>query len=105
MTSPASRIEELRSLIRFHDRKYYVEAAPVISDREYDRFMDELKKLEAENPKLITPDSPTQRIGDEPVDELVQGPHRVPMLSIYNSYNETELREFAARASKGLGGE
>jgi DNA ligase (NAD+) len=105
MTSPAARIDELRSLIRFHDRKYYVEAAPVISDRDYDRFMEELKKLETNHPELVTPDSPTQRIGDQPVDDLVQVPHRVPMLSIDNSYSEEELREFAARASKGLSGE
>lgn len=105
MTDAASRIDELRTLIRFHDRTYYVEAAPVISDREYDRYMEELKELEARHPELVTPDSPTQRIGDEPVPDLIQVAHRVPMLSIDNSYNEGELREFAARAQKGLPGE
>ena len=105
MTSDASRILELRKLIRIHDRKYYVDAAPVISDREYDQFMSELKELEAKHPQLITPDSPTQRIGDAPVDELVQVAHRVPMLSIENSYNPEELKEFAARTQKALPGE
>jgi DNA ligase (NAD+) len=105
MTSDASRISELRKLIRIHDRKYYVEAAPVISDREYDQFMNELKELEARHPDLITPDSPTQRIGDAPVDELTQVAHRVPMLSIENSYSLEELKEFAARTEKTLSGE
>ena len=105
MTSDASRIAELRKLIRIHDRKYYVDAAPVISDREYDQFMNELKELEAKHPQLITPDSPTQRIGDAPVDELVQVAHRLPMLSIDNSYSPEELKEFAARTQKALPGE
>src|SRR6188768_3855734 len=105
MTSDASRIAELRKLIRIHDQKYYVEAAPVISDREYDQFMNELKELEAKHPQLVTPDSPTQRIGDAPVDELVQVTHRVPMLSIDNSYSPEELKEFAARTEKTLAGE
>ncbi len=105
MTSDASRILELRKLIRIHDRKYYVEAAPVISDREYDQFMNELKELEAKHPELITPDSPTQRIGDAPVDELTQVAHRVPMLSIENSFSPEELKEFAARTEKALPGE
>lgn len=99
------RIEALRELIRYHDRKYYVEAAPEISDREYDALYAELKRLEEQHPELITPDSPTQRIGDAPVPELVQVPHRVPMLSIDNSYDPREVREFAARAHKLLGGE
>ena len=69
-TDPASEIARLREEIRYHDRKYYVEAAPEISDREYDRLMERLKKLEAEHPELVTPDSPTQRIGDQPVEGL-----------------------------------
>ena len=105
MTSDASRIAELRKLISVHDRKYYVDAAPVISDREYDQFMNELKELEFKHPQLVTPDSPTQRIGDAPVDELVQVAHRVPMLSIDNSFNPEELKEFAARTQKALPGE
>lgn len=66
--SAATRIARLRDEIRHHDRKYYVEAAPEISDREYDRLLDELRSLEAKHPELVTADSPTQRIGDEPVE-------------------------------------
>ena len=82
--SAAKEIEKLREEIRKHDLKYYVEAAPEISDREYDRLMSRLKELEAAHPELVTPDSPTQRIGDQPVAELPQVEHRVPMLSIDN---------------------
>jgi DNA ligase (NAD+) len=77
----AARITELRDAIRHHDRKYYVESAPEISDREYDRLVEELRTLEAAHPALVTPDSPTQRIGDQPVPELAPVRHRVPMLS------------------------
>ncbi len=94
---PQHQIEELRDQIRQHDQKYYVEAAPVISDLEYDRLMERLKKLEAEHPELITPDSPTQRIGDQPVPYLQQFEHAVPMLSIDNSYSIEELREFGKK--------
>jgi DNA ligase (NAD+) len=103
--TPDQRIEKLREEIRKHDYLYYVKAQPEISDREYDKLYDELKKLEADHPDLVTPDSPTQRIGDAPVPELEQVPHRLPMLSIENSYSEQEVREFAARAVKGAGGE
>ena len=105
MPSAAHRIAELRDQIRLHDRKYYVEAAPVISDREYDLLYDELKRLEAEHPELITPDSPTQRVGDAPVAGLAQVEHRLPMLSIENSYDPAEVRAFAERTRKSLGGE
>ena len=101
----AQRVAQLRDQIRLHDRKYYVEAAPVISDREYDQLYEELKRLEAEHPELITPDSPTQRIGDAPVAGLAQVAHRVPMLSIENSYDPAEVRAFAERTRKSLGGE
>ncbi len=103
--SPAARVQELRELVRHHDRKYYVEAQPEISDLEYDRLLTELKKLEERHPELITPDSPTQRVGDAPVSHLEHVEHRVPMLSIENTYNIDELREFAARTDKLLPGE
>ena len=103
--SPIQRIEKLREEIRHHDYLYYTKAQPEITDREYDKLYDELKQLEKAHPELVTPDSPTQRIGDAPVPELNQVRHRVPMLSIENSYSEQEVREFAARAAKGLGGE
>jgi len=80
-------------------------AAPVISDRDYDRLFEELKAIEAEFPDLVTPDSPTQRVGGQPLEGFSQVAHAVPMLSIDNTYNEGELREFDARVVKGLGGE
>jgi DNA ligase (NAD+) len=97
-------IQRLRELIRYHDRKYYVEAKPEISDLEYDRLMNELKQLEAKHPELVTADSPTQRVGDEPVGELAQVTHRVPMLSIDNTYSVDELRKYGERTAKLLKG-
>lgn len=101
-TDPQREIEQLRKQIRYHDRKYYVEASPEISDLEYDRLMDRLKKIEAEHPELVTPDSPTQRVGEQPVDHLPQVEHRVPMLSIDNTYSIEELREFGQRSARLL---
>jgi DNA ligase (NAD+) len=98
-------IARLREEIREHDRRYYVEAAPTISDLEYDRLMARLRELEAAHPELVTPDSPTQRVGGEPVSFLPSVTHRVPMLSIENTYNVEELRQFGARVDKLLGGE
>ncbi|MEX1041004.1 MAG: NAD-dependent DNA ligase LigA [Pirellulaceae bacterium] len=98
--SVAKRLEELRDTIRYHDRKYYVEAAPEISDLEYDRLLKELAELEAEHPDLITADSPTRRLGDQPVPHLEQVSHRIPMLSIDNTYSLEELRKYGARVTK-----
>ena len=103
--SVSQRIAELREQIRYHDRLYYIEAAPEISDLEYDRLLAELQRLEAEHPELVTPDSPTQRIGDQPVGDLEQVAHRLPMLSIENTYDTEELRAFVRRAAKLLGNE
>lgn len=100
--NPAQEIEQLRAEIRRHDRKYYVEAQPEIGDRQYDRLMERLKQLEAAHPELIAADSPTQRIGDEPVDGLTSVEHRVPMLSIENTYSLDELRKYGARIAKLL---
>lgn len=105
MSSDAERIEKLRDEIRYHDRKYYVEAAPEISDLEYDRKLDELKRLEERHPELVMPDSPTQRVGDAPVEELEQVAHRVPMLSIDNTYSIEDLKKFGERTAKSLEGE
>ena len=99
----AKRIDQLREQIRRHDYLYYVEAAPEISDRQYDRLFDELSKLEQAHPELITPDSPSQRVGGEPLEGFKQVTHAVPMLSVDNTYNEEELREFDQRVAKGLG--
>ncbi|HHK42176.1 MAG TPA: NAD-dependent DNA ligase LigA, partial [Planctomycetaceae bacterium] len=99
------RVEQLRREIREHDYHYYIEARPVISDLEYDRLVQELEQLETQYPELITPDSPTQRIGDAPVEQLRSVTHRVPMLSIDNTYSKEELREYEARTRKLLGDE
>ena len=99
------RIEELRREIRRHDRLYYVDAHPEISDREYDRLYTELKSLEDAHPELLTPDSPTQRVGGEPIEGFKTVRHREPMLSIDNTYSAEELREFDRRVRKLLLGE
>jgi DNA ligase (NAD+) len=98
----AKRIEALRALIRHHDRRYYVEAQPEISDLEYDKLMHELKELEAAHSELIAPDSPTQRVGDAPIAELASVEHRVPMLSIDNTYSLEELRQYGQRTAKAV---
>ncbi|MEM7455405.1 MAG: NAD-dependent DNA ligase LigA [Planctomycetota bacterium] len=98
------QIEKLRDEIRLHDRKYYVEHSPVISDLEYDRLMNQLKKLEADNPELVTPDSPTQRVGEQPVGYLENVEHTVPMLSIENSYSREELIDFGKKTEANFEG-
>jgi DNA ligase (NAD+) len=100
----AATIAGLRAEIRHHDRKYYVEAAPEISDRDYDRLVTELRQLEERHPDLVTPDSPTQRIGDEPVPELRPVRHRVPMLSIDNTYSVADLAAWGERVERLLRG-
>lgn len=103
--SVEQELERLRDEIREHDRRYYVEAAPTISDREYDQLMDRLKALEAAHPDLVTSDSPTQRVGGEPLTELDNVRHRLPMLSMDNTYNVEELQRFGDRTMKQLPGE
>lgn len=105
MSSVKDRIDELRKQINYHNRKYYVDAAPETSDREFDALLKELQKLETENPEFITPDSPTQHVGGEPIEGFKTVRHREPMLSIDNTYNEGELREFDKRVRKLVGGE
>jgi len=99
------RIEQLRQEIRHHDRKYYVDAEPEISDRQYDRLMRALQDLEEAHPDLVTPDSPTQRVGGEPLDEFRTVAHRVPMMSIQNTYSEEEIRHWEGRVRRTLGKE
>src|SRR5205807_755695 len=84
------QIEELRETIRHHEHLYYVLDAPELPDAEFDRLMQELKRLEAEHPELITPDSPTQRVGGKPVSAFQKVPHVRPMLSLDNSYSKQE---------------
>jgi DNA ligase (NAD+) len=105
MASVKDRVEQLRKEIRHHDYLYYVDARPEISDRDYDRLMEELKKLEAAHPELATSDSPTQRVGGEPIAGFRTVRHREPMMSIDNSYSAADLREFDRRVRKPLGGE
>ncbi len=91
------KVEALRDKIRYHEHRYYVLDEPKISDAEYDRLVNDLKKLEAEHPELITPDSPTQRVGGKPREGFVKVPHSSPMLSLDNAYNEQELRDWERR--------
>jgi DNA ligase (NAD+) len=105
MASLADRAAKLRQEIEHHNYQYYVEARPEISDREFDRLLDELKQLEAAHPELITPDSPTQRVGGQPIEGFTTVMHREPMLSIDNTYSAEELREFDRRVRKLLGKE
>ncbi len=100
--SPEEKIEALREELRHHEYLYYVEDAPEWTDSQYDRRMNELKALEAEHPELVTPESPTQRVGGKPKDGFVKVAHSRPMLSLDNAYNEAELRAWADRVAGGL---
>ncbi len=91
------KIEALREKIRHHEYRYYVLDDPEISDADFDKLMNELKRLEAEDPKLITPDSPTQRVGGKPREGFVKAKHSSPMLSLDNAYSEEELRDWERR--------
>src|ERR1700685_1187544 len=91
------KIEALREEIRHHEYLYYVLDQPEISDAEFDALMRRLKDFEAQNPELITPDSPTQRVGGRPREGFVKVPHSSPMLSLDNTYNEEELRDWERR--------
>ena len=97
------RVDFLRAEIERHTRLYYVEAAPEISDREFDRLMRELQDLETAHPELRTADSPTQRVGGEPLGSFQPVVHAVPMMSLDNTYSIEEMREFDARIRKALG--
>jgi DNA ligase (NAD+) len=105
MPKPKNRAAELRRQIEHHNYLYYVEARPEISDREFDSLLEELKQLETAHPDLITPDSPTQRVGGAPIEGFATVRHRTPMLSIENTYSSEELREFDRRVRKILDGE
>jgi DNA ligase (NAD+) len=101
--TPAERIEQLRQEIRRHEELYYVQASPEISDADFDALMNQLKALEAKHPELLTPDSPTQRVGGRPAEGFTTVEHLQPMLSLDNAYNEEDLRAFDERVRKGLG--
>ena len=96
-------MEDLREQVRYHNRRYHVEDAPEISDAEYDALYRELETLEREYPELVTPDSPTQRVGGEPVEGFEAVRHSVPMLSLANARKVEDLREWDARVRRLLG--
>jgi DNA ligase (NAD+) len=96
-SASGKKINDLREKVRYHEHRYYVLDAPEISDAEFDKLMDQLKRLEAEHPDLVTPDSPTQRVGGKPREGFVKFRHSAPMLSLDNTYNEDELRNWERR--------
>lgn len=100
---PAARAAELRSAVRRHEHLYYVLSKPEISDQEFDALDRELRDLEAAHPELITPDSPTQRVGETPLSEFPSLAHQEPMLSLENTYSEDEVREFEERIRRQIG--
>jgi len=100
-----TRIAQLHFEINRHNVLYYVEARPELSDREYDRLYDELKRLEEQFPSLITPDSPTQRVGGQALKDFRSVAHLKPMMSLDNTYSFDELRDFDGRVRKLLPGE
>jgi DNA ligase (NAD+) len=99
---PKAEIDALRAEIDRHNRLYYVDAAPVIADREFDHLLRRLTDLEAAHPELASPDSPTQRVGGQPIESFQTVRHAVPMLSIDNTYSHDEIREWDARVRRGL---
>jgi len=101
--SAAKRIKALRETLERHNRLYYVEDAPEITDAEYDKLFGELQALEAEHPELRTPDSPTQRVGGTPLPQFSEVQHGTPMLSIGNAFEEEEVRAFDKRIRQALG--
>ena len=108
MSAPADirkKVEKLREKVNYHNYRYYVLDNPEVTDAEYDRLMRELESLEREYPDLVTPDSPTQRVGAQPVEAFGTVRHAVPMLSIQNALSEDEVREWIGRVERGLSGE
>ena len=104
MASIAAEIQRLREEIEAHNYAYYILSAPTISDYDFDQLLKRLEQLEAEHPDLITPDSPTQRVGTDRTEGFAQVAHRYPMLSLGNTYSYDEVREFYERVAKDLGG-
>ena len=97
--------ERLRAEIADHDRRYYIEAAPIISDQDYDALYRELRKIEEKFPELVTPESPTQRVGGAPLESFAQITHLTPMLSLDNTYSEAEVVEFFRRLQRLIPGQ
>jgi DNA ligase (NAD+) len=105
LTPDAQRIQQLRMEIQHHNKLYYLDASPEITDQQFDTLLRELQDLEAKHPHLITPDSPTQKVGGAPLEGFQQITHTVPMMSLDNTYSEEELRDFYTRLVKDLGRE
>ncbi|MFY0253325.1 NAD-dependent DNA ligase LigA [Chitinophaga sp. 30R24] len=103
LASIEETLEDLRRVISYNDWRYYVQSEPVLTDYEYDQLFAWLKKLEQENPTLITPDSPTQRVAQGLTKEFVTVPHLVPMLSLENSYNADDLLDWDRKARESAG--
>jgi DNA ligase (NAD+) len=101
--SVGARIAQLREQIEQHNHRYYVLDDPSISDAEYDRLFRELQALEAQHPELVTPDTPTLRVGGTPLKVFKEVQHRTPMLSLNNAFSEAEVRAFDARIRETLG--
>src|SRR5262245_34211113 len=97
------RVEELRSLVAYHDHRYYGLDSPEVSDAEYDELMRELRLAEERFPELVTPESPTQRVGGQPATLFAPVRHRAPMLSLDNAFSREELDAWAKRVSKAVG--
>src|SRR5690242_21010235 len=102
---PAVRVDELREIIRRHEHSYYVLDRPEVSDAEYDALFLELRRIEEERPDLLTPDSPTQRVGGEASDQFAKVRHRSRMLSLQNAFDEAEIRAFDKRVRAAVGDE
>ena len=100
--SICAEIDRLRDVLNRHNYLYYVEARPEISDLDFDRLLKQLEELERQHPEFDSPDSPTHKVGGQPVDGFETVPHRLPMLSIDNVYDEAGVREFDGRVRKLL---
>ena len=100
--NPQEQIQQLCSKLQYHNYRYYVLDAPEITDAEYDGLLRELERLEKENPELVTPDSPTQRVGAKPSKAFGAVEHSLPMLSLANAMNESEVMDFDARIKRFL---
>ena len=101
-TGPRQRAAELRDVLARHNRLYYAQDAPQVTDAEYDRLFAELQRIEANHPELVTPDSPTQRVGASPLAAFASVRHRTPMLSLSNAFSEDEVRAYHRRACESL---
>ncbi|MBX9765972.1 MAG: NAD-dependent DNA ligase LigA, partial [Bdellovibrionales bacterium] len=102
MSADSRRIDELRSVIKKHDDLYYIKDAPTISDFEYDKLLSELVALEAKHPDLVSADSPTQRVPGKAIEKFEKIKHRIPMLSLQNSYSVEDIQAFYERLLKNI---